>query len=155
MYFWKRSSISDQTLIHNRNKLNGYSFGHYICLSAYVNDVKGFSSYIFELKNYVFRFKQTHIIQANIRLSNYLHMVNHTSLSTIRTLDQIQAQKKLVSIHFRLGDYEKYLMIRFNLPPISNNYFTRAMQYIYEKDPVIFKNMCNIILFWIIYFCKI
>jgi hypothetical protein len=44
--------------------------------------------------------------------------------------------KKLVSIHVRLGDYGNHLKTLFNLTPVESSYFTRAMGYIVEREPV-------------------
>ena len=109
--------------------MNIYLFDHQLRIHHALNDVKGFYPYVNELKNCVFRFKRDHINDARKRLGSSL------GVDTLSSGHNGTA-RKIVSIHLRLGDYGNHLERGFNLPLVPNNYFTRAMQFITEIDPV-------------------
>ena len=109
--------------------MNNYRLNHHLLFYEYLNDVRGFSPYANELKNYIFRFKRTHINHAQKRLEHSLGVNIPSSYGNVTA-------NKIVSIHVRLGDYEGHLKNLFGLPMVTNNYFTEAMKYIFEQDPV-------------------
>ena len=114
-----------------------YTFNQYLKFYRYLNDVKGFYPYIDELKKYVFQLKKTHVKSAK---NSLLYMFKSKSYGLIsasyQSIQQLKTKYTLVSIHVRLGDYEKHLKNKFGLPIIADAYFTRAMKFILEKYPV-------------------
>ena len=121
--------ISEEKLVHNRSLMNNYRLNHHLLFYEYLNDVKGFSPYASELKNYMFRFKRTHIDHAQKRLEHSLGV-------SIPFSNNNETANKIVSIHVRLGDYEKHLKRVFDLPMVPDDYFTRAMNLIIEINSV-------------------
>ena len=109
--------------------MNNYLFNHHLLFYEYLNDVKGFSPYASELKNYIFRFKRTHIDNAKKRLEHSLGV-------NIPSSNGNGPESKIVSIHVRLGDYEKHLKRVFDLSMVPDDYFTRAMNLITQMNSV-------------------
>ena len=103
-----------------RKNLDRLNKGHYIKVSKYVDDIKGYYPYIKELKSKVFRFKKKDIDNATHILAQY-HPENHT----------------MVSIHIRLTDFKSHLSKLFHIENyMSNGYFKRAMNYFVDKYKV-------------------
>ena len=121
--------LSQEKLVSNRPLLNKHRFNHYLWFNNSLNDLRGFSPYVNELKNHVFRFKRGYITDAQRRLGNVLSVDTSNS-------DHNGTARTIVSIHLRLGDYGNHLKRRFGLPVVPDNYFTRAMQFITEIDSV-------------------
>ena len=126
--------------MHNRSSMNQHRFNQHLSFHLYLNDVKGFYPYIHELKHYVFRFKKIHIQNAQRRLEQCFHDITTNNSRLLMNKDNLKTlnseKRRLVSIHIRLGDYESYLEHVFGLSMVNRTYFTRAMNYILERDPV-------------------
>ena len=129
------SSVSEEQLVHNRSLLKEYRFKKHLKFFGYLNDVKGFYPYVDELKKFVFKFKKNHIESAENRLLNMLDSFDINEGNN-KGIEKLRKNRTLVSIHVRLGDYEKHLNKVFGLPIVSDAYFTRAMTFISEKYPV-------------------
>ena len=113
--------------------MQSHKFGKRLKLYTYLNDVKGFSPYIDELKKYVFQFKSHHISHAKKRLDKF----SPKMLTTIHNSTQNHNKTKMVSIHIRLGDYEAHLKRLFDLPPVLDDYFSRAMELIAQQNNMV------------------
>ena len=122
--------------MHNRSLISNYKEGKHLKFYLYLNDVKGFYPYIQEIKTHLLRFKSTHTQKAEKILSSLPHDIIATSSMAVN--DSFPEQKKLriVSIHIRLGDYGPHLKGLFDLELVDTTYFTRAMSYVVERDPV-------------------
>ena len=115
--------------------MKDHLFNTHIKFFNYLNDVKGFHPYTEELKKYIFKFKKTHIQSAENHLMKMLNSYK-TIDSNYKNIHRLKNNHTLVSIHVRLGDYEKHLNKRFGLPIVSDDYFTRAMTFLHEKYQV-------------------
>ena len=102
----------------------------------YLNDVKGFYPYIQEIKTHLLRFKSTHTQKAQKVLSSLSHDIINTSSIDANETSPEQKKPKIVSIHIRLGDYGAHLNGLFDLELVDTTYFTRAMSYVVEREPV-------------------
>ena len=122
-------------LVNNRSILNDRRFNKHIKFFPYLNDVKGFYPYVDELKKSIFKFKKTHIHSAESHLWKVFDS-HKTIKANFKNLKQLKKNHTLVSIHVRLGDYEEHLKKVFGLPVVSNDYFTKAMTFMYKKYPV-------------------
>ena len=125
--------------------MNEYRLNKYLRFFEYLNDVKGFYPYVEDLKNDIFRFKNVHIEKAKQGLFSVIpeYSSNDTNdgiyLSTEDTLNKMKPRtRSLVSIHIRLTDYGKHLKKMFQLPLVNSTYFTKAMSYLTQRDPVNF-----------------
>ena len=125
--------MSEEDLVHNRGVMHNHKFGKRLKFYTYLNDVKGFSPYIDELKKYIFKLKSKHITHAKERLSEF-----SVSMPTIiQTLTQSKNKTKMVSIHVRLGDYDAHLKRLFDLPPVPDDYLSRAMELIAQQNNLV------------------
>ena len=110
--------------------MNNHKMGKHILFYTYLNDVKGFSPYIHEFKQHVFRFKTNHLSNAKKRLNE----LSAPLLKTNHTSTHLQHKTTMVSIHVRMGDYSSHLKKVFGLPLVPDDYFSRAMQHIAEQQ---------------------
>lgn len=139
-YVIRYLSVSEQQLVINRYILNEFRFNRHLKFADYLNNVMGFYPFIDGIKKYVLRFKPEYIKDARKRLLDILQNENNSNFGSINAHNNNSmenTQRRMVSIHLRLGDYEEHLKkMKLNLSIVNNSYFTRAMNYIVEKDPV-------------------
>ena len=95
-----------------------YTTGRYLKFKEWENNMISYVPYIHELKKYIFKFKEEYVSKAINILSNYGYK---------------NYKRTFVSIHARLTDYRSVLN---GLPPINEKYFSRAMDYFFEKYSV-------------------
>ena len=122
--------------MHNRSLVSNYKEGKHLKFYLYLNDVKGFYPYIQEIKTHLLRFKSSHKQKAEKILSSLPHDIIDTSSMDVNESSPEQKKLKIVSIHIRLGDYGPHLKGLFDLELVDTTYFTRAMSYVVERDPV-------------------
>ena len=123
-------------MVHNRSLISNYKEGKHLKFYLYLNDVKGFYPYIQEIKTHLLRFKSTHTRKALNVLSSLPHDIINSSSMAVNDSSPEQKKLKIVSIHIRLGDYGSHLKGLFDLELVDTTYFTRAMSYVVERDPV-------------------
>ena len=113
-----------------RQHLNKLKLGHYIKLPTYVADVKGFSPYLNDLKQNVFKFhKKFSTLSTNL----YEKMIQRAK----GNLKDKQVQNfTTVSIHIRLTDFGIHLKRNWNVTYATTDYFSTAMKYFTDRYQV-------------------
>ena len=118
--FMRLISISELTLLHERERLKHIQNNTYIKLHHYVEDIKGFYPYIDELVSDVFKFKEEDTNEARRR-----YKALRPELKT------------MVSVHIRLTDYKKVASY-FPSDSSQQSYFKSALSYFHNKYKVRF-----------------
>ena len=113
-----------------RQHLNTLKLGHYIKLPTYVADVKGFSPYLNDLKQNVFKFhKKFSTLSTNL----YEKMIQRAK----GNFKDKQVQNfTTVSIHIRLTDFGIHLKRNWNVTYATPDYFSTAMKYFTDRYQV-------------------
>ena len=122
--------ISEDQLINDRQRLQLLKYDKYVGLGPYVNDVKGFSPYVEELRNSIFLFKKEDTKTANAIFQSIKNTYRATKKLPLTT------NITMVSIHVRLTDFAYHLRVLFNMTFISNEFLTAAMRYYTDKYKV-------------------
>ena len=103
-----------------RENIDNYTHGHYIRISKWSNDLKGYHSYIPKLKKEYFRF-HTRAINDALGIFSTTNPQNHT----------------MVSMHIRLDDYAAHRNKVFKIPDyVTKEYLRNAMEYFHVKYKV-------------------
>ena len=122
--------VSEGELINDRQRLQLLKYDKYVGLGPYINDVKGYSPYVEELKDSIFLFKKEDTKTATAIFQSIKNTYRATKKLPLTT------NITMVSIHVRLTDFAYHLRVLFNMTFVSNKFLTDAMGYYADKYEV-------------------